>query len=330
MTDVQFGNLSIRFGIKELLDYKELVTGAFLKDTYVRRYGRSSYHFLDTKMGLIDRNDPMSAAIWGRFVKETTLERQQFVHDGHLVHDPQTLESAPTSFFAFFLADHRLAFVPETKHAPSLGNLETTVRNFVQNEYDAWSKQVYKATKAQDSSYTWKKLYSDHVPPSVALVPLTARESVEAFVARFSKINSLTVHVVKRNQDMNGGDLFEALVKKSEEMSASSSRFVVNGPKDEGLDIENTADFVAETTEGGYERVALRGTDKNGDILKGTNEDFKLTSELDIAGLTDEEKLLRVFQSYDANKEAGVIKVSERDREILGPILKQLVDGQNG
>ncbi|MFT6088344.1 hypothetical protein [Sulfitobacter sp.] len=329
MTDVQFANLSIRFGQKELLDYKELVTGAFLKDTYVRKYGRSSYHFLDTKIGLIDKDDPMSAAIWGRFVKETTLERQQFVSEGSLVQDPKTLESAPTSFFAFFLADHRLAFVPETKHAPTLGNLETTVRKFVQNEYDTWSKALYRSTKERVSTYTWKKLYADHVPPSVALVPLTARESIEAFVGRFSKIESLTVYVVKRNQDMNGADLFEALVKKSEEMDASSARFVVNGDKDDGLDIENTTDFVSETTEGGYERVSLRGMDQNGDVLKGTNEDFKLTTELDFSGLTDEQKLQNVFQSYEANKVAGVIKVSERNKDLIIPILRRLIEGQN-
>lgn len=330
MTDVQFANLSIRFGDKELLDYKELVTGAFLKDTYVRKYGQSSYHFFETKMGLINTNDPMSAAIWGRLVKETTLEREQYFSDGSLVQDKQSLESAPTSFFAFFLADHRLAFIPETKFAPTLGNLETTVRKFVQNEFNTWSKELYQNAKAEDKSYTWKKLYSNHVPPSVALVPLTNRESIDAFIARFSKINSLTVYVVKRNQDLDGGALFEALVKKSEEMDATSARFVVNGPKDEGLDIERTADFVSETTEGGYERVALRGNDQNGDVLKGTNEDFKLTMELDLSELSDSQMLRKVFQTYTANKNTGVIKVTERDEAVLSPVLKSLVENQDG
>lgn len=329
MTDVQFGNLSIRFGDKELLDYKELVTGAFLKDTYIRKYGRSSYHFFDTKIGLIDPDDPMSAAIWGRLVKETTLEREQYFSGGSLVQDKQSIESAPTSFFAFFLADHRLAFFPETKFAPTLGNLETTIRNFVQNEFNTWSKKVYKAAKEEDKSYTWKKFYAAHVSPSVALVPLTARESIEAFVGRFSTIESLTVYVVKRNQDMDGGALFEALVKKSEEMEASSARFVVNGTKDEGLDIGNTTDFVSETTKGGYERVALRGMDQNGDVLKGTNEDFKLTKELDISELTDEQILKKVFETYEANKEAGVISVTERDKEQLSPVLRSLIEDQD-
>jgi hypothetical protein len=329
MTDVQFANLSIRFGEKELLDYKKLVTGAFLKDTYVRKYGRSSYHFLDTQMGLIDKNDPMSAAIWGRLVKETILEREQFVADGSLVQDRQSIESAPTSFFTFFLADHRLAFFPETKFAPTLGNLETTVRSFVQNEFKAWSKKIYKDAKKEDNSYTWKTFYTDHVSPSIALVPLTAKESIEAFVGRFSKIENLTVYVVKRNQDMNGGALFEALVKKSEDMDATSARFVVSGAKGEGLNIDSTADFVSQTTQGGYERVALRGTDQNGDVLKGTNEDFKLTTELDISGLTDEQKLQKVSESYEANKKGGVIIVTERDKNILGPVLQSLIESQN-
>ena len=329
MADVQFANLSIRFGTKELLDYKELIVGAFLKDTYVRKYGRSSYHFFETKIGLIDQDDPMSAAIWGRLVKETTLEREQFFSDGSLVQDLQSLESAPTAFFVFFLADHRLAFVPETKFSPTLGNLETTVRKFVQNEFNSWSKKVYKDAKEQESSYTWKSFYKEHAQPTVALVPLTARESIEAFIARFSKIESLTVYVVKRNQDMNGGALFEALLDKSEEMEASSARFVVNGDKEKGLDIEHTTNFVSETTEGGYERVALRGMDQYDDVLKGTNEDFKLTSELDISELTEQQKVQRIFEAYQANKRANVIKVSERNAESLGPTLLGLIEDQD-
>lgn len=329
MANVQFANLSIRFGDNELLDYKEIVTGAFLKDTYVRKYGRSSYHFFETKIGFIDEDDPMSLAIWGRLIKETTLEREQYFSDGSLIQDRQKLESAPSSFFAFFVADHRLAFIPETRSAPTLGNLESTIRRFVKDEYDRWAKEHYRATKGENNSYTWKNLYQEHPLPEVALVPLTTRESIEAFVNRFARIDSLTVYIVKRNQDMNGGALFEALLKKSEEMEASSARFVVNGAKDDGLEVESTTEFVSETTEGGYERVSLRGIDKNGDVLKGTNEDFKLTTELDIGELSEKQILKKAFEAYVANKAAGVIKVSERDREALAPILRSLLSEQD-
>jgi hypothetical protein len=329
MTDVQFANLSIRFGERELLDYKELVAGAFLKDTYIRKYGRSSYHFFETKMGLIDKGDPLSLAIWGRLVKETTLEREQYFSDGSIVQDRQSLESAPTSLFVFFVADHRLAFIPETKFAPTLGNLESTVRKFVQNEFNNWARQEYESAKEADSAFRWKDFYAEHSSPTVALVPLTARESIEAFMERFLKIESLTVYVVKRNQDLDGGALFEALVKKSEEMEASSARFVVNGTKDDGLDIENTTEFVSETTQGGYERVALRGIDENGDILKGTNEDFKLTAELDTTELSQAQLLKKVFETYNANKEAGLIRVSEKDRDALEPLLLSLIEEQD-
>lgn len=329
MTDVQFANLSIRFGDKELLDYKELVVGAFLKDTYIRRYGRSSYHFFETGIGLIDENDPLSLAIWGRLVKETTLEREQYFSDGSLVQDKQSLESAPTSFFVFFVADHRVAFIPETKFAPTLGNLESTVRKFVQNEFNAWAKDVYKEVKAKDPAYRWQDFYEQHASPNVALVPLTARESIEAFVERFSKIDSLTVYVVKRNQDFDGGALFEALLNKSEEIGASSARFVVNGSKDDGLNLGKTAEFVSETTEGGYERVALRGVDQNGDVLKGTNEDFQLTAELDTSDMSQSEIIEQIFNAYVANKAAGVIKVSERNEALLAPLLLSLINEQD-
>ncbi len=329
MADVQFANLSIRFGEKELLDYKEIVAGAFLKDTYVRKYGRSSYHFFETSLGLIEENNPMSLAIWGKLVKETTLEREQYFSNGTLVQDPQSLDSAPTSFFVFFVADHRLAFIPETKFAPTLSNLESTIRRFVQDEFNQWAKSVYKKEKEGNSNFTWEHFYESHPSPSVALVPLTARESIETFVKRFSVIQSLTVYVVKRNQDMDGGALFEALVKKSEEMEASSARFILNGPQDVGLDIPKTTDFVAQTTEGGYERVALRGLDGSGDTLKGTNEDFKLTTNIDTSGKTEQQLLKQVFDAYSANKDEGVIKVSDRDESQITPLLLDLISDRD-
>ena len=329
MADVQFANLSIRFGARELLDYGRLISGAFLKDTYIRKYGRSSYHFFDTQIGRLDESDPMTLAIWGRLVKETTLERDQYFKNGELIEDPRSLESAPTSFFVLFVADHRLAFIPETRFAPTIGNLETTIRRFVKNEYDIWAKSEYEMLNAGENRVTWKAFYKDFPAPEVALVPLTAKESIDAFVQRFARIESLTVHVVKRNQDMDGGALFEALVKKSEELDASSSRFVVNGAKDEGLDIEKTGRFVSETTAGGYERVFLRGRDEDNHLLKGTNEDFKLTENIDVEALDDEETARRAFAAYNANKESGVIRVSERDVDLVEPKLKSMMQADD-
>lgn len=325
MPEVQFANLSVRFGDKELLDYASLVTGAFLRDTYVRKYGRSLYHFLNTQIALIDESDPLSVVIWGRLVKETTLLREQYFSAGKIIQDFRSLESAPTSFFVFFLADHRLAFLPETKFAPTLGNLETTVRKFIQAEFSAWSKIVHAQEKNADASYTWKQFYSDHVPPSIALVPLTAAENIKLFMSRFAKIDSLTVHVVKRNQDMNGAELFEALVKKSDQMEAAAAKFVVAGDKESGLNLEATEKFVIETTRTGYERVALKGQDSNGDVLKGSNEDFKLTSTIQVDDKSDFEVVRKLYDLYVSNKNSGVIKVSPRDANQLAPLLEKLV-----
>lgn len=325
MADVQFANLSVRFGEEEMLDYPQLVAGAFLKDTYVRKYGRSMYHFFETEIGLLNQDNPMSLAIWGRLVKETTLEREQYFENGALVEDRRFLESAPTSFFVLFVADHRVAFIPETKFAPTLGNLETTIRRFVKKEYDVWAKDQYDHLNAHVKRTTWKDFYNLHPSPDVSLVPLTARESIEAFVGRFAKIETLTVHVVKRNQDMNGGELFEALVHESEELGAISSRFVVNGPKDEGLNIDKTSKFVSETTSGGYERVSMRGIDGDGHKLKGSNEDFKLTEDIDVESLSTKKTAERAFEAYNANKLTGAIKVTERDVAVLVPKLKQML-----
>ncbi len=117
-----FANLVVKFGSKNLLDYKEIFTAAIMVDTNVRQYGNSYYRFLDPRVALLDPGDPMSLAIYGRFVKDTEYSREQIMLDGKLVPDETRMSVALSAYFCIFLAEHRMAYVPETKNAPPLGS----------------------------------------------------------------------------------------------------------------------------------------------------------------------------------------------------------------
>ena len=323
MEVVKFANLSVRFGAKELLDYKGIVASAFLVDTHVRNYGDTKYYFYEMKMDYLDRKDPTSLAIYGRFIKDTLLKREQVMEGGDLRVDPRSLPSAPSAFFTLFLADHRLAYIPESKGAPTLGNLEATIAKFIKDEYHKFMREHYDREKALNSKFTWEHAYGTHAPPTIKLVPLTSSDSIDRFIDRFDKIQRVTIHVRRRNQDFSGGNMFQSMYDVSEDMGASSAKYVVGGGPD-GLNSPATKETVRAATESGYEEASISGVDQSGAKLNGSNEDFSLKVYVETEGTPDEQKALKSFEVYEAQKASGSIKVSPREKGAITKIFASL------
>ncbi|MEP3686264.1 MAG: hypothetical protein ABJN05_04105 [Sulfitobacter dubius] len=319
---VNFANLSIRFGERELLDYVEIVSSAFLVDTHVRDTVSGNYFFVDVQIYQPDPTDPMSTVIAGRIVKDTKLRREQVLQGKTLVEDHQTLASTPSAFFCVFLADHRVAFVPETSFPPTLKNFEAAISLFVKREFKKFTDKIYYAAQESGERITRADVYNDHVPPSISLVPLTSKQSIDQFVSRFQTVKKLTVHLVERNQDYDGKSVFERLLEDTEPMDPSSAKYEVRGSK-EGLNLNETKEFISETTEGGYERVTLMGSGHDGETITGSNDEFKLKVETPLSS-KDSKRVNQLAKLYEHQKEAGNIRVSPRDKNLVAPKLQGL------
>ncbi|CAN1497006.1 hypothetical protein MCELHM10_00379 [Paracoccaceae bacterium] len=316
-----FANLVVKFGRENLLDYKELFTSALMVDTKYRKYGRSLYRFMDVKLQLADPNDPLSVVIFGRFVKDTEYIREQVLADGKLVADEKALPVALSSFFCIFLAEHRMAYVPEVRNAPPLDAFASTLEHYLRKEFTSLIDSVYREQKAQNPKFTRANAIAGRVSPVVHIVPLPARQSVREFVSRFEKITSMTVTLIHRNNEISRG-LFQAIIKEIEPTGAATAKLVATGGTD-GLDIEGTANFVEETTESGYENVTLKGIDKDGSVLKGGNEEYKLTADVH-DGLPDQALAVNLFARYKNMASNGQLKVGERSQEETDAIAKHL------
>jgi len=324
MPKINFANLVVKFGEKDMLDYPKIISRAFLNDTNVRQLRSGSFFFLDTMIFEAIPGDPMSTVITGRFVKDTFLRRQQIVEGKKLIADFDKMRSSPSSFFALFLADHRLAFVPETEFAPKLDNLQTTLRRFVKTEFKHMIDEEFETLNGTDGQVTKKALYEHHSPPTVTLVPLTSSEAINKFIDRFSKIEKLTIRLIDRNQDVDGGNIFEALVSKAEPMDPKSAKLEIRSSGD-GLQPQATKNFVSETTAGGYEDVQILGAQENGARLNGSNDNFQLSVERDLSEAT-KARAQQLFEEYMSLKQGGSILVAPRDSSTLSPILKDLTD----
>lgn len=269
-----FANLVVKYGNENLLDYKELFTSALMIDTKYRKYGLSTYRFMDVNLELVDSTKPLSAVMYGRFVKDTQYVREQVLADGKLVPDEQSLQVALSSYFCIFLADHRMAYVPETRNAPQLDAFASTLEHFLRREFTSLIDATYKKEKTQNPKFTRANAIRGRVPPIVHIVPLPSKQSVREFVGRFEKINSITVSLISRNNEISKG-LFQSIVNEIEPTGAYTAKLVATGGSS-GLNIAGTTVFVEDTTESGYEDVTLKGTDRDGNALKGGNDEYKL------------------------------------------------------
>src|SRR5476651_65737 len=130
---LNLANFTCTFGDKFLLldMFEQIVLPAF-QGGHNRTHGNACYFLLDVK--LIKYGDE-ELVIAGRLIKDTTVERDQFIDGGSLVKDRQVLKSAPSSFFALILSNHKLLYVRENSGAPPISAFEATITKFFNDCY---------------------------------------------------------------------------------------------------------------------------------------------------------------------------------------------------
>lgn len=286
---IEFGNFTLKFGEdKVLLDFfEELVEPSFTAQKHHRRIeGKGEYFFLDTsKVVLIDFNKNKHPAIVGRIVKNTKLKREQIFQDNHIVTDKKELETAPTSIFLLLLETHRLIFCRELPGAPSIQNFESTCQKFLAIEHkilvDKLIKDATPPSEEHPPRGTKANIHRSFPSPRLRITPLSDRQSLSDFIDRFKKIERVTIKLLPTNQEEIDNDSFWAdLGRRKEEMGSSTASVQFNGGKD-GLVGAIVEDQVSAASGMGNAEVSIKGEDSQGDSLKGNNEDFSLSIELE-------------------------------------------------
>ena len=185
--NMEMGNLICRFGKeKVLLDLiDEIVLPSFFDELLIRSYSKTSYFFHKVSPVILsdDKNEKV-IGIAGRFIKDTTLEREQiFEQDKGLVKDSESIRSSPSAIFLLILNNHRLIYVKETKNAPSkesfkstlLGFLRSKHKNFIDNEYEQFNKNP--SGEGEHQKVTKKELLENTPRPTLELIPLTVNNT---------------------------------------------------------------------------------------------------------------------------------------------------------
>lgn len=320
---MEMGNLICRFGDeKVLLDMSdEIVLPSFFDETLVRRHDKTSYFFHEVSPVLLSNSTSESVVgIAGRFIKDTTLEREQIFEKGKgLVKDTGSMRSSPSALFLLILNNHRLVYVKETKDAPSKESFRSTLLSFLREKHKQYIESEFERFKAmRDADSESDKVTKSHLRestprPTLDLIPLTSEDSIEAFVRKYSILKSIEISLSDRNDENDNDPFFEELQKRKDAIGSTHS--VVKHNNSKGLDKDEAINEIAEATEQGNQNVKLVGTDTEGDILRGNNEKFQLRKPLENLSPQPVNAANELYNSFVGLVEDGIVKIPETSQK---------------
>jgi len=330
--NMEMGNLICRFGPKlALLDMlDEIVLPAFFDNTRIRVYGQTSYFFYDVNLVKLPSlsKEPI-IGIAGRFIKDTTVQREQIFEEGKgLIKDSETMRSSPSALFLLILNYHRLIYVKETRDAPPKETFRSTLLNFFMNIHRSFLKKVRRENRIQHKKnpeipiVTSLELLEKYPPPTLELIPLTSEDSIEDFINKYNVLRSIEIVFSDRNSEFDNNPFFEQLQRRKDLLGSKKS--IIRHGNAEGLNKDVAIEEVADATAQGNQMVKLDGLDAEGDILKGNNEKFQLRKSINELSTKPDEAAKQLYESFINLVQAGLIKLPNISAEGIENIRKLL------
>lgn len=314
---MEFGNFICKFGRKKLLDFAEsIVIPAFFDKKLYRYFGETRYFLYNVEfIDLTKNHDKPIAAICGRIIKDTILEREQvFDENKGLVKDSRAIKSSPSAIFLLILNNHRLIYIKETKDAPTKETFGNTILNFLRSKHQEFINNEYIKINSDDKKITKRELLKIYPRPSLDIIPLTSNVGIEEFIQKYNKLKKIEIIFKNRNDETDNNYFFEALQTRQDLIQSKNTKLTHYNK--EGLEKEEAIKEVQEASSHGNQLIKLSGIDEDGDKLDGNNEEFQLKKS--IVGITGniEEDAANIYNSFLTLLESGTIKVKQDTTQI--------------
>jgi hypothetical protein len=331
---ITLANVICRFGDHLfLLDLaKEVVFPAFADSSLRRKYGETVYLFLNT--GWITtpaaKDFPAEICLYGQIVKDTVLHREQILRAGQLVPSPESLPSAPSAFFVLLLSNHKLIYLPETSGAPALDAFGATLQSFLREKHRDYITALYEAARVGEKPVTKSSLLEQIPVPTVEVVPLATRESINDFVSSIEKLTHLEFRILTTNREFQMRGPYQRIRTDAEALGAKSSKLMYDNA--EGMskpEVTNQIELAAAT---GNQTVVLAGVSEDGTKVRGNNDKFKMqipAPELPAQPQQKSRRLLDIFRTQAANGNIA-LDVADDSRERIRALERSLGDGNGG
>lgn len=328
---LEFGNYTLRFGDqKVLLDlFEEVVMPSFHEMRYVRHLkDKGDYFFLDTKLVVLDDSPEIPVlGIAGRIVKNSKLKREQIYRpEGGIIEDRSELETAPSSTFLLILNNHRLILCKEVPGAPTIQNFQSTSQYCLKKCHKEFVEGIYEEEKSKREEnpeldrVTKKSLYAEYPAPVLRITPLSDKESLRAFVNRLEHIDRVTIKLLPTNkEEIDNDDFWSDFGRRRDEINSKNAK-VEFANAQEGLEKNEAYDQASSASNRGNSEIKFKGYDAQGDTIRGSNEDFNLTVELEELPKDAERSAREKYNQFNHLARSNVISVPEVAAGVISKI----------
>jgi len=324
-SSLELANFICKFGKDlNLLDLaEEVVIPAFLDTSLQRVYTDTSYFFYDVEIVKLLDGDPPVLGIAGRFIKDTTLERNQiFNKDYGLLQDPISMPSALSAVFVLILNTHKLIYLKENKGAALLSTFETTCQRFINIKHDEFirSQKEHAEEKEPEDKVTLKSLREKYPRPDVDIIPLASPDSLLQFINRFETLNNIQIKLIRPNDELDNSKFFAAVREQGNEIQAQQTTVAYRNSN--GLDKKEAYAQLQAVTAQGNSRIDLSGVEPSGLKIKGNNENFKARLAFDSTFETIKDAARKMFVIFhNSSLNTSLLPESTKD-DILEKISK--------
>lgn len=351
---VHYANFVCHFGADELLNYlHEIVVPAFTS-SHVRTFKDGRYFFNSVAiLDLSAKEDGSELAICGRFVKDMIVRSEQRWDPsiGSLVAEIRKMETAPSAIFVLLLASHKLIYLLETSNAPGMESFRSTAANFLAAERRKYISSV--AERAKEGRLTAKEterfVENDETGAQVKItktrlaelvgavdlevVPLSNEESLRKFLERFKVLQAASLRLVKPNSELDNDDFIDEFRTKADAVGSKNSSLNYRNP--DGLIKSQIAGQLDAAAADANTEIKLEGKDAAGQVLRGSNHEFKIVSYLDSKVTDLATTARRMFALFKSQRETGLIKMTgsaptDEAKAALTVLASQMRDPQDG
>lgn len=316
---LELGNFICKFGkdIVLLNFLEELILPSFQDQNQKRAYGKTSYFFHNVNIVHIpNKHNKNVVGVIGRIIKDTILEREQIFEEGKgLIKDTSSMKSSPSAVFLLILNNHRLMYIKETKDAPSKETFGHTFLNFLRSKHKQHIEKLYvEAQKTEDSKVTKKKLLEKIPRPTLEIIPLTSEDDIEEFIKKYELLKTIEIKFAERNDENDNEPFFEQLQNRKSILDSEITSVRHHNKK--GLDKKSAIQEIKEATAQGNQKVALKGTDSEGDKLNGDNEKFQIKKSIEELTGNWPKDALNLYNSFVSLVTDGIIKVQQEKKSV--------------
>lgn len=321
----ELANFVCRFKNYKLMDmFHEIVLPAFTTED-IWKVNRGNFFFQSVELVELPNSKERTLAIIGRFIRDTTLTSTQiYDYDNkELLPQSKSIQTSPSALFVLILNNHRLVYLKETPHAPTLEMFKETTKTFLRR-----NTKHYAESLPIDSR---KAFVNDYGLPNIDITPLNTKESLDDFLKEYKKIQSIKITLKKRNDELQfRNDLIRKAQQKTDSLKSSNTTIFFSN-KTDGLDFEETRAQLAEATEQGNQGILIEGLNSSGDHLKGNNDKFKVTKYINGIDLTNifstASKLYKSFNKLTKDREIIVQPTEKSVKEKIRNIqIKDNID----